>query len=110
MPLVAHGPGRGLPVPSTVVTNQSPTICFGITSDGKRSSYWRVRAGVAKPELFLEREDYGKKFHFSLHASGQWHMVEGRKERISWTKPDEFVAGYTRGFGVWVLDRGPAAP
>lgn len=82
------------------MTNQSPIIRFGITSDGKRSSYWRLRAGLAKPELFLEREDYGKKFHFSLHASGQWHMVQGGKERISWTKPDEFVPGYTRVFGI----------
>jgi hypothetical protein len=53
------------------VTNQSPIICFGITSDGKRSSYWRLRCGVAKPEQFLEREDYGKKYHLSLHASGE---------------------------------------
>ncbi len=75
------------------------------TRVSKRSSYWRLRAGVAKPELFLEREDYGKKFHVSLHASGQWHMVEGRKERISWTKPDEFVPGYTRGFGIGAARR-----
>jgi hypothetical protein len=96
------------------VTNQSPIIRFGITSAGKRSSFWRLRAGVAKPELFLEREDYGKKFHFSLHASGQWHMVQGGKERISWAKPDEIVPGYIRGFAivqpVGVAVREDAAP
>jgi hypothetical protein len=50
--------------------NRNPILRFGILSDGKRSSYWRVRAGVARPELFLEREGSGKQWHFSLHASG----------------------------------------
>ena len=44
--------------------------------------------------LSLEREGYGKKFHFSLHASGQWHMKEGhRQERISWARPSELIPG-----------------
>jgi hypothetical protein len=90
----------GPPVRSVGVSNQSPILCFGITAEGKRSSYWRLRAGVAKPELFLEREGYGKKFHFSLHASGQWHMKEGRHERISWARPGEVVPGYTRAVGI----------
>jgi hypothetical protein len=80
--------------------NRSPILRFGIISDGKRSSYWRVRAGMAKPELFMEREGYGKKWHFSLHASGQWHMKESGKERITWTKPAEVVPGYTRAVGI----------
>jgi hypothetical protein len=63
------------------------------STDGKRSSYWRLRAGVAAPELFLEREGYGKKFHFSLHASGQGHLTERRKERIVWARPGEVVPG-----------------
>jgi hypothetical protein len=82
------------------MANKSPIIRFGVTSAGKRSSYWRLRAGVARPELFLEREDYGKNFHFSLHASGEWHMVQDRKQRISWARPGEVVSGYTRGFGI----------
>lgn len=94
------GDRRGLPLPSSIVENRSPIIRFGITTDGKRSSYWRLRAGVAAPELFLEREGYGKKFHFSLHASGQWHMIERRKERIVWTRPGEVVPGYTRAVGI----------
>jgi hypothetical protein len=53
------------------VDNQSPILRFGITADGKRSSYRRLRAGVAKPELFLEGEGYGKKWHFNLHAFDQ---------------------------------------
>ena len=55
---------------------------------------------MKQPELFLEREGYGKKFHFSLHASGQWHMREGRHERISWARPGEVVPGYTRAVGI----------
>ena len=51
---------------------------------------------MAKPELFFEREGYGKKWHLSLHASGQWHMKESGKERVTWTKPPEIVPGYTR--------------
>jgi hypothetical protein len=43
---------------------------------------------------------YGKKGHFSLHASDQWHMKEGHKERLSWAKPDEVVPGYTRAVGI----------
>jgi hypothetical protein len=55
---------------------------------------------VARPELFMEREGYGKKWHFSLHASGQWHMKESRKERIHWTRPSEVIPGYTRAVGI----------
>ena len=80
--------------------NRSPVICFAITSGGKRAAYWRLRAGLKQPELFLEREGYGKKFHFSLHASGQWHMKEGHQERISWARPGEVVPGYTRAVGI----------
>jgi len=82
------------------VENRSPITCFAITSDGKRAAYWRLRAGLKQPELFLEREGYGKKFHFSLRASGQWHMKEGRQERISWARPGEVVPGYTRAVGI----------
>jgi hypothetical protein len=91
---------RRLGIPLPAVDNQSPVLCFGITTGGKRSSYWRLRAGMAKPELFLERESYGKQWHFSLHASGQWHMKEGRRERLSWAKPNEMVPGYTRAVGI----------
>ena len=82
------------------MSNQSPIIKFGITADGKRASYWRVRAGMKQPELFLEREAYGKQWHFSLHASGHWHMKESGKERVTWTKPAEVVLGYTRAVGI----------
>ena len=80
--------------------NRSPIMRFAITSGGKRAAYWRLRAGLKQPELFLEREDYGRKFHFSLHASGQWHMKEGRQERISWSRPSEVIPGYTRAVGI----------
>jgi hypothetical protein len=82
------------------VENRSPIICFAITSGSKRAAYWRIRAGVKQPELFLQREGYGKKFHFSLHASGQWHMKEGRQERIRWARPSQVVPGYTRAIGI----------
>jgi hypothetical protein len=97
-----------------VMDNRSPILRFGILSDGKRSSYWRVRAGVARPELFLEREGSGKQWHFSLHASGRWHMKEGGRERISWARPDELVPGYTRAVAIMqpvaVAHRDDAAP
>jgi hypothetical protein len=80
--------------------NRSPILRFGITTEGRRSSYWRVRAGMKQPELFLEMEGDGKRWHFSLHASDQWHMKEGRKERLSWDKPDEMIPGYTRAVGI----------
>jgi hypothetical protein len=82
------------------VSNQSPIIYFGIKSGGKRSSYWRVRAGMAKPELFLEREGYGQKWHFSLHASGQWHMKLNGQQSVRWDRPDELAAGYIRAVGI----------
>jgi hypothetical protein len=75
-------------------------IRFGITVDGKRSSYWRVRSGMKQPELFLEREAYGRQWHVTLHASGRWHMKESGKERVAWTKPAEVVPGYTRAVGI----------
>lgn len=82
------------------MSNQSRIIKFGITTDGKRSSYWRLRAGMKQPELFLEREAYGKCWHFSLHASGQWHMKESGKQQVTWTRPAEVVPGYTRAVGI----------
>jgi hypothetical protein len=82
------------------VENSSPILRFGITAGGKRSSYWRLRAGKEKPELFLEREAPGKKAHLSLHASGQWHLKVGRKERERWIRPPEVVPGYTRTVGI----------
>ena len=80
--------------------NKSSIIRFGITVDGQRSSFWRVRAGMKQPELFVEREAYGAKYHFSLHASGQWHMKESGIERHHWAKPAEMVPGYTRAVGI----------
>lgn len=55
---------------------------------------------MKQPELFLEREASGKKWHFSMHASGRWHMKEGRKERLTWTRPNDIVPGYTRAVGI----------
>jgi hypothetical protein len=55
---------------------------------------------MAKPELFMEREGYGKKWHLSLHASGQWHLMESGKERTTRTRPPEMVPGYTRAVGI----------
>jgi hypothetical protein len=82
------------------MANRSPIIRFGIGVDGKRSGYWRVRAGVARPELFLEREGQGGQWHLSLHESGRWQMKFGQEERVSWARPDEFVPGYTRAAGI----------
>jgi hypothetical protein len=107
-------PVSGLGLTVEAMDNRSPILRFGILSDGKRSSYWRVRAGVARPELFLEREGFGKQWHLSLHESGRWHLKEGGQERISWARPDEVVPGYTRAVGivqpVAVAHRDDAAP
>jgi hypothetical protein len=112
--LQRDGRFRTFAVSSTIVENISPIIRFGITSNGKRSSYWRVRADMNDPELFLEREGWGKKWHFSLHASDQWHMKERRKKRLHWVKPTEVVPGYTRAVGivqpVAAAHRGDPAP
>jgi hypothetical protein len=55
---------------------------------------------MRQPELFLEREGYGKTWHVSLHVSGQWHMKESGKAQISWNRPPEVVPGYTRAVGI----------
>jgi hypothetical protein len=55
---------------------------------------------MAKPELFLEREGYGKKWHFSLHASGKWHMKFHGQESVRWDRPDELTPGYVRAVGI----------
>jgi len=82
------------------VENRSPIVRFGITSKGKRSGCWRLRSGVAKPELFLEREGQGRQWHFSLHESGRWHMKENGKPLFFWARPPEVVPGYTRAIGI----------
>jgi hypothetical protein len=92
------------------VENRSPIICFGITCDGKRSSYWRLRSGLTKPELFLEREGYGKKWHFSLHASGKWHMKLHGQKSIMWDRPDELAPRYVRAVCRHNPARGCASP
>lgn len=83
-----------------VVENNSPILRFGIIVGDRRSLYWRLRAGVAKPELFMEREAYGARWHLSLHASGQWHLKESGKKRITWNRPPEVVPGYTRAVAI----------
>jgi hypothetical protein len=55
---------------------------------------------MTKPELFMEREGFGKRWHFSLHASGRWHMKKGRQERLSRAKPNESFPSYTRAVGI----------
>ena len=82
------------------MSNRSPMLCFGIMTNGLRSPYWRVRAGVANPELFLEREGSGRRWHLSLHASGRWHLKVDRQQREHWDRPPEIVPGFTRALGV----------
>jgi hypothetical protein len=82
------------------VSNQSRIVRFGITPDGKRSACWRLRSGMAQPELFLERESQGRRWHFSLHESGQWHMKENGQALFCWSRPPEVVPGYTRAIGI----------
>jgi hypothetical protein len=91
---------RRSPVPSISVSNQSPIVKFGISTGGKRASYWRVRAGMKQPELFLEREGQEDKWHLSLHASGQWHLKRNGQVVMRWTRPAEVVPGYTHAVGV----------
>jgi hypothetical protein len=80
--------------------NQSPDLRFGIKVGSKRSSYWRMRAGAAKPELFLEREGRDRWFHISLHESGHWQIKVNRKVTARWERPAETVPGYTHAFGI----------
>ncbi len=93
---------RALAVPSTAVENRSPVISFGISSGDKRSAYWRVRSGMKKPELFIEREDHGALWHLSLHESGRWHLKMTNEARVHWVRPAEMVPGYTRAVGIVV--------
>jgi hypothetical protein len=83
-------------------SNRSLDLRFGITTGGRRSSYWRVRAGKSKPELFIERENFTKhnQWHLSLHASGQWHLMNRRREVLRWVRPAEQIPGYNRAIGV----------
>lgn len=82
------------------VENMSPILRFGITTGDQRSSYWRLRSGMKKAELYLEREGHGKNWYFSLHESGQWHMKEGGRKAVSWNRPTEIAPGYTRAVGI----------
>jgi hypothetical protein len=60
-----------------------------------------VRAGAHQPELFVEREGpFAKRFHVSLHASGQSHLRVDRQVKAYWPRPDEIVPGYTREVGI----------
>jgi hypothetical protein len=80
--------------------NQSPDLRFGIQVGSKRSSYWRMRAGAVKPELFLEREGTDRWFHISLHESGHWHLKVDGEVTARWERPDELVPGFTHAFAI----------
>jgi hypothetical protein len=69
---------------------------FGINVGGLRSRTWRVRSGVKRPELFIEREGLEDIAHVSLHESGKWHMKARGKAVFHWLRPDEIHPGYTR--------------
>ncbi|GLI03805.1 hypothetical protein [Phytohabitans aurantiacus] len=79
----------------------SPDLRFGIFVDGRRSYTWRVRAGANQPELFVERENFPRVTHVSLHASGQWYVRATRKRDLHrWPRPNEIVPGYTRALAI----------
>jgi hypothetical protein len=69
---------------------------------------------MRRPELFVEREGFGRQWHLSLHASGQWHLKEQGQRRVTWTRPNEVVPGYVRALGIVqpksVVHRAEAAP
>lgn len=101
---------------STVDSRSPDDLLFAITTGGRRSSYWRVRAGAKQPELFIERENFTRhsQWHVSLHASKHWHLMNRRHEVLSWAQPAEQIPGYTRAIAivlsVGVVHRGDVPP
>lgn len=91
---------RELSIHSAPMDTASPILQFGIASGGSRTGCWRVRAGARQPELFVEREGYGRSFHLSLHTSGRWQLKVGREARVTWIRPGEFEPGYTRALTI----------
>ena len=55
---------------------------------------------MKQPELFMQREDQGGRWHFSLHASGQWHIKRDGEVVAPWYWPPEMAPGYTRAVGI----------
>jgi hypothetical protein len=117
VPPKPSAPAEGWRYPSMFMSNQSPLLRFALAVDGNRSSYWRLRAGMVKPELFLEREGFGNRddWHLSFHASGKWHLKSHGTQQVHWDRPDEAVPGYTHALDIVqpravVYREDPAAP
>lgn len=79
-------------------------LLFGVAViDGDyqaRSRHWRVRSAAKQPEVFVEQEGLARVAHLSLHASGAWHLVVGKRWVHEWSRPEALVPGYVRALAI----------
>ncbi len=81
------------------------------SSTSSRSSLWRIRSSASAADIYVDQVPLKESLHFSLHASGQWHMKvrppEGGQVRgIDWTRPAEAIPGWTRVFNIGIAAKG----
>jgi hypothetical protein len=82
------------------VADESRILRFGITVDGKRARWWRLRSGAKSPELYLEREGSGRHAHLSMHQSGEWHLDVNGNWPVEWQRPPGLALDRKRAFAV----------
>jgi hypothetical protein len=82
------------------VTDESRILRFGITVDGKRARWWRLRSGAKSAELYLEREGSGQHAHLSMHRSGEWHLDVNGDWPVEWQRPPGLALDRRRAFAL----------
>jgi hypothetical protein len=82
------------------VADESRILRFGITVDGKRARWWRLRSGAKSAELYLEREGSGRHAHLSMRRSGKWHLDVNGDWPVQWQRPPGLALDRRRMFAV----------
>lgn len=82
---------------------------FGVAGrDGKVSRVWRLVSLLAKPELYLVPDGFGRVMHTSYHPGGSWHLkvtMGGKVVHRSQIASNEIAPGYAHLFSIRVTPR-----
>lgn len=87
-------------------------FAVGPGPDGPRSSVYRLWTVFRKSEIFLAVRMLGGRHKVSLHPSGDWRIAhpyesglrrpDGTRIIQRWQRPEEYPAGWTRAFEIWI--------
>lgn len=106
--------------PASAITEWEPEhlrdgvfrFAVGPGPDGPRSTVYRLWTVYKKSEIFLAGRMLGGVHKVSLHPSGDWRIahpyesglrsVDGTRVIRRWQRQEEYPAGWTRAFEIWI--------